>query len=246
MRIESQVDSDAAWAQWQALVRTYEALGVKVSLVEPVDRLPDMVFTANAAVLWQKQAILSRFRYGERRGEEIHWADALEALGYDLRVLPEDAWFEGAGDALFVGPRLFLGYGPRTERASHALVARLLGVETVSLELVNRHFYHLDTCFCPLDAENVLFVREAFSSAALGLIHELIPNPIEVPLEIGLGFACNGIVVGNRIISAPSITALGERLAAYGYAPHPLPISEFMKAGGGVRCLTLPLLPPSR
>jgi N-dimethylarginine dimethylaminohydrolase len=124
-------------------------------------------------------------------------------------------------------------------------VGHLLDVGTASLELVDPRFYHLDTCFCPLDSGNVLIVREAFSPASLRLIYELVPNPIEVPLEVGLGFACNGMVVGKQVVSAQSIASISDSLAECGYVPVPLPMSEFMKSGGGVRCLTLPL-PPLR
>jgi N-dimethylarginine dimethylaminohydrolase len=30
-------------------------------------------------------------------------------------------------------------------------------------------------------------------------------------------------------------------LAAHGYEPHPVPLDEFMKAGGSAKCLTLAL-----
>jgi N-dimethylarginine dimethylaminohydrolase len=88
MRIESQVVLHRAWSQWRGLVSTYERLGVDVQLLEPIDGLPDMVFSANAAVLWQGRAVLSRFRHNERKGEETYWAATLEAFGYDVKVLP--------------------------------------------------------------------------------------------------------------------------------------------------------------
>ena len=120
----------------------------------PVSGLPDMVFTANAAVLWDGRAVLSNFHHRERRGEEPHWRRELERLHFEVHELPRSLSFEGAGDALFVGDRLFCGYGFRTDRESHRPVARILEVEVVSLELVDPRFYHLDTCFCPLDAND--------------------------------------------------------------------------------------------
>ena len=108
-----------ATAQWEALHRTYVDLGVEIELAKPVAGLPDMVFTANAAVLWDGRAVLSNFHHAERQGEEAHWRGELERLGFEVHELPRSLSFEGAGDALFVGDRLFCGYGFRTDRASH-------------------------------------------------------------------------------------------------------------------------------
>ena len=163
MHIAVKVDHALAEQQWNALYRKYLELGVKVELARPVSGLPDMVFSANAAVLWDDRAVLSNFHHAERQGEESHWREELERLGFDVHELPRSLSFEGAGDALFVGDRLFCGYGFRTDRESHHPVARILEVEVVSLELVDPRFYHLDTCFCPLDATNVLAAPDAFA-----------------------------------------------------------------------------------
>jgi len=241
MNVAVKVDHELAQAQWEALHRTYRDLGVEIELAKPVDGLPDMVFTANAAVLWEGRAVLSNFHHAERQGEEAHWRQELERLGFDVHELPRSLSFEGAGDALFLGDRLFCGYGFRTDRASHHPVARILEVEVVSLELVDPRFYHLDTCFCPLDGTNVLAAPDAFSPASLRLIHELVPNLIEVPVEVAAGFACNAMPLGGNLLSSLTISQMDAPLRAAGYTTIPLPMGEFLKAGGGVRCLSLPL-----
>ena len=55
------------------------------------------------------------------------------------------------------------------------------------------------------------------------------------------GFACNAISVGDRVISSLAAERLEEPLQHAGFGTVPLPMSEFMKSGGGVRCLSLPL-----
>jgi N-dimethylarginine dimethylaminohydrolase len=241
MNVAVKVDHEVAQAQWEALYRTYLGLGVEIELAKPVNGLPDMVFTANAAVLWDGRAVLSNFHHAERQGEEPHWRQELERLGFDVHELPRSLSFEGAGDALFVGDRLFCGYGFRTDRESHHPVARVLEVEVVSLELVDPRFYHLDTCFCPLDATNVLAAPDAFAPASLRRIRELVPNLIEVPVEVAAGFACNAMPLGGKVLSSLTVAQLDAPLKAAGYTPIPLPMGEFLKAGGGVRCLSLPL-----
>ena len=177
MHVAVQVDHTLAEAQWQALHSTYADLGLRIELATPVAGLPDMVFTANAAVLWDGRAVLSNFHHPERAGEEPHWRQELERLGLEVHELPRSLSFEGAGDALFVGDRLFCGFGFRTDRASHRPVARILEVEVVSLELIDSRFYHLDTCFCPLDATTVLVAPDAFSGESAAADPPARPEP---------------------------------------------------------------------
>jgi N-dimethylarginine dimethylaminohydrolase len=241
MHVEVEVDHTRAVTQWEALYDTYRELGCDIELVEPVAGLPDMVFTANAAVIKGRKAVLSRFRHSERQGEQEHWAQALAGLGFEVHRLPKDLAFEGAGDALFVGDRLFCGWGFRSDHGSHRIVGRLLDVEVVSLHLVNERFYHLDTCFCPIDEQTVLFAPEAFSPESAKLVRCTVPHVIEVPAAVAAGFACNALRVGDRVISSSALSQLEVPLHDAGYDAVALPMGEFMKAGGGVRCLSLPL-----
>jgi len=67
--------------------------------------------------------------------------------------LPSDLPFEGAGDALMDRESgcLWAAYGFRSELDAHPLLAHWLGLEVISLRLTDPRFYHLDTCFCPLE-----------------------------------------------------------------------------------------------
>jgi N-dimethylarginine dimethylaminohydrolase len=241
MHVADQVDRTRAAQQWDALHRAYTDLGLSVVLAPPVAGLPDMVFTANAGVVWNGTAVLSRFRHPERQGEEPLWERAFEEQGFAVVRPPRDMAFEGAGDALFVGDTLFAGHGFRTDKEAHRFVGRALGVDVVSLELVDPRFYHLDTCFCPLNDQTVIFAPQAFSPRSARTIRKLVPHVIEVPTAVAAGFACNAIAVGNRVISSTAAERLGAQLHAEGFDTTALPMTEFMKSGGGVRCLSLPL-----
>jgi N-dimethylarginine dimethylaminohydrolase len=241
MHVANQVDRSRAAEQWDALYRAYTQLGQDVVLADPIPGLPDMVFTANAGVVWNGTAVLSRFRHPQRQGEESHWQQAFEQQGFGVVAPPHGMSFEGAGDALFVGDTLFAGYGFRTERAAHRFVGKALGVDVVSLELVDPRFYHLDTCFCPLNEQTVIFAPDAFSPRSARTIRDTVPHVIEVPTDVAAGFACNAIALGNRVISSTAAERLGPQLHAEGFDTLALPMTEFMKSGGGVRCLSLPL-----
>jgi N-dimethylarginine dimethylaminohydrolase len=241
MHVEKGVDRGKAESQWQALFRGYSDLGQDVQLVEPVRGLPDMVFTANAALVRGGNAVLSRFRHPERQGEEPLWRAALSDRGIRVHDVPPGVAFEGAGDALFVGDRLFAGHGFRTDLESHGALSRLLDVEVVSLHLVDPRFYHLDTCFCPLAPGVVMFAPHAFSAESARTVRRLVPHVIEVPTRLARDFVCNGVVVGDRLLSSTGVEKMDGALHGEGLDTTAFPMSEFLKAGGGVRCLTLEL-----
>jgi N-dimethylarginine dimethylaminohydrolase len=241
MHVEVSVDHASAQRQWDALYRTYGDMGLEVELAEPRRGLPDMVFTANAAVLWKGKAVLSNFHHRERQGEEPHWRAALERLGFVVSELPPTVAFEGAGDALFVGERLFCAHGFRSDPEAAELVGSLLDVEVVPVQLVDPRFYHLDTCFCPLDDRTVMVAPDALDEQSAALIRQTVERVVEVPIDVAAGFACNALPVDSCVVSSLAALRLEPRLAEQGFGVIGLEMGEFMKSGGGVRCLSLPL-----
>lgn len=249
MHLENAVNPLLAHKQWSALYTVYQELGETIDLVEPVAGLPDMVYSANAGLIWNGQVVLSNFRHSQRQREQPLWNAAFAGRHWNIATLPSNIAFEGAGDGLFVGDMLFCGYGFRSDANAHDAVGRLLEVQTVPLELVDPRFYHLDTCFSPLDDHSAMFFPGAFSPASADLIRELVDNAIEVPQDVATGFACNALTLGKTIVSSTATEKLRGVLMACGYELTTLPMTEFMKGGGGVRCLSLPLnvgvVPPS-
>ena len=60
----------ASRREWGALHRALSGLGAEIDHVAPAAGVPDLVFTANSAVVLDRVALLARFRYPERRREE--------------------------------------------------------------------------------------------------------------------------------------------------------------------------------
>jgi N-dimethylarginine dimethylaminohydrolase len=105
-----QVDRDRAQEQWKSLRDLLESLGADVRLQPAVKGLPDLVFTANAGLVWNETVFLVRFRYEARQEETPLDDDWFRQNGFTTVTLPEGEDFEGAGDALFCGKTLFAGY----------------------------------------------------------------------------------------------------------------------------------------
>jgi lysine-ketoglutarate reductase/saccharopine dehydrogenase-like protein (TIGR00300 family) len=238
----------AAGRQWRAL-RARLAQAAEVELVAPQPGLPDMVFTANAAVVVGRKAVLGRFLHRERRGEEPSFRQWFKSRDFDLFDLPADLPFEGAGDALLdrAGGWLWAAYSSRSELDAHPLLAQWLEVEVVSLRLVDPRFYHLDTCFCPLEDGWLLYYPPALDAASNRLIEQRVPENkrIVVGEADAARFACNAVAVDHRVLLNQAGLQLKTRLADAGFEVVETPLDEFMKAGGAAKCLTLRLTEPA-
>ncbi|MCZ7625664.1 MAG: hypothetical protein M5R38_07305 [Candidatus Methylomirabilis sp.] len=100
-------------------------------------------------------------------------------------------------------------------------------------------FYHLDTCFCPLQAGRAAYYPEAFSPASQRLLKETIAELIPVTETEARRFACNAIVVGQAVVMNADCPHLSQMLAETGYRVYEVGTTEFLKAGGGPKCLAL-------
>ena len=234
-------DHEAAVREWQLLRGLLEQAGATISCMTPVAGLPDLVFTANAAMIYRQTAILSRFRYPQRQGEEPHCQHWLEEHGFAVQQLRTEAFFEGAGDALFCGDTLFAGYRIRSDVGAIQEIGALLGCRVIPLELVEPRYYHLDTCFCPLAADLAIYYPPAFDEYGRQALRASIPRLIAVDEAEAWCFACNAVVVGRTVITNIGCGGLHRQLQAHGFVPQETPLGEFVRAGGSAKCLTLRL-----
>lgn len=241
MNRERKVDHELATKQWQSLVSLLKSLGATIELVDPQPGLPDLVFTANAAMIFRHRAILSAFRHEQRRGEERHFQSSLEKQGFEVSKLPDGLFFEGAGDALFCGETLFGGYRIRSTAKSLQEVARLIGREVIPLELVDSRLYHLDTCFCPVTSETAIWFPTAFDEYGQQVVRSMIPDLITLDETEAVEFAANAVVIGQHVVTNSGCPLLARSLRSRGIEAIDTPLSEFVKAGGSAKCLTLRL-----
>lgn len=232
---------ERAQGQWRHLYETLQELGVAVELMTPQPGLPDLVFTANAGLVFKDRFFSSRFRHEVRARETAHFDAWFDAHGFAVEHLPEEVYFEGAGDALFCGSTLFAGYRIRSDVQGHQYLAHLLGKQVLPVELVNSRFYHLDTCFCPLAPGEAIYYPEAFDAYGQKVLQSHIPRLLEVNEAEAHRFACNAVVVGKSVITNSGCAELGAALRSWGYEPVAVELDEFIKSGGSAKCLTIRL-----
>ena len=237
------VDKALAARQWQHL---YDILTARadIQLIAPQPGLPDMVFTANAALVTPKhEAIIATFLHRERQGETPHYRHYFRQQGYREVTLRSDIVLEGAGDALFdAAGRLWLASGIRSTHTASDEVARALGIAVHSLTLIDPRWYHLDTAFCPLSNGEVIAYRKAFDAPSIAKIEQAFGERVLwVSGEDAADFSCNAVNIGRDVILYRASAALKAALARWNYNVIEVDVSEFMKSGGSCKCLTLEL-----
>jgi len=238
---------ERAQQQWGEL-RDAIASHANVVTVDPQPDLPDMVFTANAGVVYKDKAIASHFMPQERRPEEAHFKKWFRDNGFDLLALDDKIGFEGAGDCLHDrrGPWLWTGFGFRTEIEAHKEIQDFFDIEIVSIRLTDERFYHIDTCFCPLTDGFLMYHPPAFDFDSRMAIETRIPPHKRIIVDtIDAGnFACNAVNIGDRVILHRASDPLKARLMLAGFSVQEIELTEFLKAGGSAKCLTLKLTEP--
>jgi len=224
MHPDTHVNADLAREQWQALIGAYRAHGHTVDIVEPAPGLPDMVFAANSAVVVDGRVFGALFHAPERRPESTHYDTWFKTAGFDVHR-PE-AVCEGEGDLVW------------TTREAHREVQEFFGHPVISLTLTDPRFYHLDTALFVLDDDNISYYPEAFSPGSREVLARLYPDAVLATLDDAMAFGLNSVSDGRHVFIAPQAEALATALAGRGYVPVPVDLSEFRKAGGGIKCCT--------
>jgi len=246
MHREVVVDPDIAMTQWEGLAATLRSAGAAVEVIEPQQHVPDMVFTANAGLVSGRRFVPSHFRHPERQAETEVFAAWFAAAGHEVRRLPAASTHEGAGDALPFAPTdgppvLLSGYRPRSDAAAATELGALLGCPVRAVELVDERLYHVDLTFCPLDDRRAICAPLGWDAYGRKVVEALVPEPLWLTDDEALAFTANSVVVGTTVVMPVVPVRVGRQLEAWGFTPVAVDVGEFLKAGGGCRCLTLAL-----
>jgi N-dimethylarginine dimethylaminohydrolase len=246
----SEVLHATAARQWAGLHRTLLTRGASIEVIDPEAGLPDLVFTANAAVVLDRKVLPARFRHPERQRERPVFAAgfrALQARGLidEIAEMPEDVALEGAGDCIWDRLRgvFWMGCGFRSDAAARHVIEERFGVRCVPLALADPRFYHLDTTFCALPCGSVIYYPGAFTAAALDTIHEHVAPAQRIVLNHAdaMRFAANAVCFDRVLVLSSCSDALRRELEGRGYTVAKTLLHTFHRSGGSACCLTLRL-----
>ncbi len=240
MNPDQPVDLSVARGQWEGLRSTYLGLGHAVRIIDPQPGLPDMVFAANGATVIGGRVLGARFRHPERHPESAAYLDWFRR-GDFVSVTEAEHVNEGEGDIVFAHSAVIAGYGFRTDLAAREQVERLFGLPVISVRLVDPRFYHLDTALLVLDESTAAYYPAAFDDDGRAALAAHFPVLIEAKDDDAETLGLNGTSDGHNVVLPVQATGLADQIGTLGFNVVTVDLSEFMKAGGGLKCCTLEL-----
>ncbi|WP_414820558.1 dimethylarginine dimethylaminohydrolase family protein [Streptomyces tricolor] len=242
MHTGRQPDRLAVLAEHEAIAKAHAAAGRTVRFMKSAPECPDMVYTANGALVAGGRAVLGA-PPAPRRPEIPYFRAWLTAYGLEVHDAPYA--FSGQGDALVCGPLLLAGHGQRTDRRMHAVLADLFGHEIVPLRTAGEQWYDLDLAVGVIDARTVAYCPQALEPESAARLHGLGLDLIEVSLEEAAGFALNLVSDGTTVTMTAGAPRFATALRERGLDVVELDTTELRKGGGGVRCTALTLDHPA-
>lgn len=239
-----ELDKEKCKKQHHELIRTYEANGVEVELMIPNPELVYEVFARDFGACIAEGYILGNFRETLRKGETIAYENKMKELGIPCVARCTAGVFEG-GDFFFIDDyTMAVGMIARTDAAGFDNIKRQvndLGYEMISVP-AERKYLHLDVC-ANIVAEKVAVVcpeilPPSFIRALKKRNYELVTITEEEVIHYDANIQCLG---NEKVLSSCHNEAVNSRLKTLGLEVIEIDVSEIVKGGGGIHCMTFPL-----
>jgi dimethylargininase len=225
------IDLPLAESQHAAYRAALAACGATVVTLDVNRDSPDGCFIEDTAIVLDEVAVLTPMGTPARAAEPAGIEPELRKYREVIHVRPPAA-LEG-GDVLRHGKTLYVGTSGRTNRDGiDALdeIARRFGYRVVPISVTG--CLHLKTAVTALPDESLL-VNPAWLPA------EAFPGTPRVEVDPAEPWGANVVRIGNHVLAAAAFPRTIDRIRSRGFTVHPVDLSEFAKAEGGVTCLSL-------
>lgn len=234
------VNKKKAFLQYSRLKKEFEKAGAGIIELQAVKGLPDMIFASNAGYPEGDVFIKANFKAHQRKRESDMAEKYFKENSYQIFDIPENIIFEGQGDLIRSKSKYFMGWGTRSDLIAKDYIEDIIGKEVTSLELIDPYFYHLDTCFGPLNDNIVVINEKAFTEESLVKIYDKFRIVITTNKKDNSVLACNLVVIESCVFLGKGISEdLKSEIVKHKFKIIENDMSEFLKGGGSVKCLTL-------
>lgn len=249
MEYTERVDRRRARAQWHRLVRVLDEAGADLEFVEPRAGFGPLVFTADGAFCYRPGDVLILRNDGVRGNVEPPvFREWFKEHGFRVESLPPTHRLDGGNLVRLPDGDVLAGLKPGATGAGERYLSRLLrftcGSSVFPVPLVDEKFLHLDTAVGVLGPGRFLVYAGGLREGVLESGPFAHAEIVSVSAADAALFACNVVRVGDVVVTGPVSAALTRRIQRLGYHVERVDLGEFYKAGGGAKCLTLPLQPP--
>lgn len=239
------VELGKAREQFDHLVGVYEQNGVAVEIIEPRSVPgPNMMFVRDLFTMTPSGAILARLASPVRAGEEVLAAEFLAAKHIPILLsVTGTGVFEGPDLLFYAARRAFVGVGVRTNREGAEQVStilRMLGIEVTIVE-TTYGCGHLDGVLSIVDRNKAIVFPKRLSYEAYRILGAS-GYEIHALADLSEAETCMAInmvaLEPGRVLIPAGCPNTRKQLASIGVESIAVDLSEIMKGGGAMHCMT--------
>jgi len=230
--------------QHSELEDVYRQLGVEIEWQKLDPTLHWGSATRDFGVNTPHGALIGRFRYRERKGEEVRGKERLEELGETILSKQITRGCMEGGDCYWLNDEiLVIGNGNRSTYAGFENAKEIMaeyGLRVYVVEFLSK-WNHLDIIFQPVADKLAVVCEDAIPDYFMGFLDALGWELIKVPGEYAMKTEINMLAVGNDSVVSFKGNRLNERLRAHGLTVYDPDFSVIAAGGGGPHCYSFEL-----
>jgi N-dimethylarginine dimethylaminohydrolase len=245
LRSETDFSADLACRQHARLVAALEEEGVSVEMVAPAAGLPDLCYTRDTSLMtpWGLVGLSPGAPHRRREVDEVF--RSARANGIPIAGRIERGTIEGGDIAMLRPGLLAIGVsGDRTDAEGAEALVRLFRAHGWDCILCpfDPHFLHLDTQFCMARPDLALACTDVLDDDFLAEMKARGIELVSVSYKEQRRLGCNLLALGDgAVLTAATTPRIDAELERRGVRVVAVDLSELVKCGGGVHCLTMPL-----
>lgn len=240
---DHQLDKKKIDEEFNLLVQTYQNLGIEVFFLPPNETYPDSVFARDFGACLKDGYILGRFKHEYRKNERKAYEKKMQELNIPQLFKVHEGYFEG-GDFFFLDDKtIVIGLLERTNQIGYQEIKEHFKNQyEVLFVKSDPEFLHLDMCFNLIDDHLALICKDAFDISFLQELQKRNIELIEVSKKDIFRHGLNVQALGDKkVLALKKNHDINLQIKQKGYEVIELDITEILKCGGGIHCMTFPL-----
>lgn len=235
------INKEAAFEQHAEFTQAWEENGVKVVWVEPNPKQKWQTVTRDWGIMMNAGVLIGKFRYYERKGEEINAIKCFKENNYPIIGQIQTGAFEG-GDCWFLDEHtLAVGMGNRTTHTGVEESSGILSeydIEIIPVEMYSR-WNHLDMNFSMLTDKLAIGTSAALPDFFLGVLKGKGIEFVDFSEELVAGTCyLNLVPLGNDKVMSFKDNKINDKLRALGFEVIDPAFDQFTISGAGPHCMS--------
>jgi N-dimethylarginine dimethylaminohydrolase len=240
---KGQVNKELAVRQYNTFINLLQALGIKTYFLDLIPECSYQVFTRDIGFVIGDILFVSRMSKHIRDKEVNTLKKFLSQHKVEGKIYQLKNNAEG-GDIFVLKDFVLIGLSSRTNENATNEIKDVLTKAGIKKEIITLRFdvtkLHLD-CVLGVVNEETAVITPFLKKESIEILKSLFRNLIEIDVDSANTLGSNFIPVDNETVVVTN-RKFEQILRKYGFQAIYVDYSEFIKAGGSVRCSILPLL----